>query len=159
MTLSTTDRFDIFEQLHLHQHYIDNDASLESAIKYTDLYWPDASFTVYDLRSQTFTGREGLKQLYDYAHSVFPLHQWSHSLGAFVITGHSDTANVQWRWLVNWKAEREGVVSTGTYDDRFEKRDGRWKCMERISRVDPNWPSALFQPYVDRAKTTFKSSQ
>jgi len=156
--LKSSDRFDIFEQLHLHQHCIDNDASLASVQKYLDLYWPEAKFTVHDLRLATFEGPEGLKQLYDYAHSVFPLHQWSHSVGSFRIEGGGDEATVEWRWIVSWKAEKEGVVSTGTYTDRFQKRDGRWKCLERVSAVDPNWPAALFQPFVDNDKTTFRSS-
>jgi hypothetical protein len=70
--LTVSDRFEIFEQLNLHQHCIDNDGSLESVRKYQDLYWPEAKFTVHDLRHITFEGREGLKRLYDYAHSVFP---------------------------------------------------------------------------------------
>jgi hypothetical protein len=136
--LSIGDRFEIFEQLHLHQHFIDNDASLTSALKYVDLYWPEAKFTVNDLRHITFEGTDGLKQLYDYAHSVFPLEKWSHSLGTFAIEGGGNRAVVEWRWIVSWKAEKEGVVSTGTYSDRFEKRGGRWKCLERVSNVDPN---------------------
>jgi hypothetical protein len=42
--------------------------------------------------------------------------------------------------------------------DKFEKRGGRWKCLERVSNVDPNWPAALFQPFVDNEKTTFRDS-
>jgi hypothetical protein len=49
-------------------------------------------------------------------------------------------------------------VSTGTYSDKFQKRNGQWKCLERVSNVDPNWPAALFQPFVDREKETFKES-
>lgn len=156
--LTASDRFEIFEQLHLHQHCIDNDASLASAKEYVDLYWPDGKFTVRDIRSQTFEGPDGLKQLYDFAHSVFPLHKWRHGLGAFKIVGAGDEANVTWHWIVSWKAEKEGVVSTGTYTDAFQKRNGHWKCLERLSEVDPNWPAALFQPLVDQAATTFKSS-
>jgi hypothetical protein len=51
-----------------------------------------------------------------------------------------------------------GTVSTGTYDDRFERRNGIWKCLERVSNVDRNWPAALFQPWVDREKETFRAS-
>jgi hypothetical protein len=72
--LSVLDRFAIVEQLQRHQRCIDNDASRASAMKYVVLYWPDAKFTVHDLRHTTFEGPDGLKQLYDYAHSVFPLH-------------------------------------------------------------------------------------
>lgn len=156
--LTISDRFAIFEQLNLHQHHIDNDASLESVRKYVDLYWAEAKFTVNDLRHSTFEGPEGLKQLYDYAHSVFPLHKWRHSVGAFVIEGSGDEATAEWHWTVNWKAEKEGVVSTGTYTDRFQKRNGQWKCLERTSEIDPNWPASLFQPFVDDEKNTFKSS-
>lgn len=156
--LTTHDRFEIFEQLHLHQHCIDNDASLGSAQEYVDLYWPNAKFTVRDIRTQTFDGPDGLKQLYDFAHSVFPLHKMRHALGTFKITGAGEDANVTWRWTVSWKAEKEGVLSTGTYTDKFQKRNGQWKCLERVSDVDPNWPAALFQPWVDQAATTFKSS-
>lgn len=126
--------------------------------KYQDLYWPEAKFTVHDLRQVTFEGFDGLKQLYDYAHSVFPLHKWSHSVGSFVIEGEGDDATVEWRWIVSWKQDGEGVVSTGTYRDSFQRRNGQWKCLERRSDVDPNWPAALFQPFVDKADTTLKSS-
>lgn len=156
--LSVADRFEIFEQLHLHQQCIDNDASLESVQKYLDLYWPEARFTVHDIRHVTFEGPAGLKQLYDYAHSVFPLAKWFHSVGTFAIAGAGHEAAVEWRWNVHWKVEREGIVSTGTYTDRFEKRGGRWKCLERVSLVDPNWPSALFQSYVEAEKDTFEAS-
>lgn len=157
-SLTPADRFEIFEQLTLHQRCIDNDASRESVDKYIDLYWPEATFTVHDLRTQTFTGPEGLKNLYDYAHSVFPLHKWFHEVGWFEITGVGDTATVSWRWRVNWKEDGEGVVSSGTYQDRFERRAGVWKVIERISDIDPNWPAALFQPYVDRQDELFKAS-
>ncbi|MFI9122771.1 nuclear transport factor 2 family protein [Streptomyces bikiniensis] len=156
--LTATDRFEIFEQLTLHQRCIDNDASRESADKYVDLYWPEATFTVHDLRSQTFTGRDELKNLYDYAHSVFPLEKWFHEVGWFEITGAGDVATVSWRWRVNWKQDGEGVVSSGTYQDRFERRDGVWKVIERVSDIDPNWPAALFQPYVDRQSELFRAS-
>lgn len=156
--LTVNDRFEIFEQLNRHQHYIDNDGSLDSARKYVDLYWPEAKMMVHDIREVTFEGPEGMKQLYDYAHSVFPLHKWSHSVGAFVIDGAGNEATAAWHWIVSWKAEKEGVVSTGTYQDKFQKRNGEWKCLERISTVDPNWPAALFQPFVDDAKNLFKAS-
>lgn len=48
----------------------------------------------------------GLKQLYDYAHSVFPLEKWWHELGPFAITGAGDEARAEWRWIVNWRSER-----------------------------------------------------
>lgn len=156
--LSASDRFEILEQLHLHQRCIDNDASRASAQKYIDLYWPGARFTVKDLRSQEFIGAEGLKQLYDFAHSVFPLHQWKHDLGTFAIEGSGDQATAEWNWIVTWKAGNEGVVSTGTYKDRFERRGGVWKCIDRFSDIDPNWPAAIFRPWVDQAEKTFKAS-
>ena len=156
--LTAIDKFEIFEQLNLHQHRIDGDASREAAMAYVDLYWPDATFTVHDLRHATFQGPDGLKRLYDYAHSVFPLHKWWHSLGPVVITGSGDEASAEWRWIVSWKADREGVVSTGLYEDRFQRRGGVWRCLQRVSTVDPNWPAALFQPYVDREAETFRES-
>ena len=156
--LSTSDRFEIFEQLHQHQRCIDHDGSRLSAEQYISLYWEDASFTVKDLREQTFKGPEGLKQLYDYAHSVFPLHKWRHSLGTFAIDGAGDDATAQWNWIVTWKAEQQGVVSTGTYSDKFQKRNGVWKCLERFSDIDPNWPAKLFAPWVAEQEKTFKAS-
>ena len=57
---------------------IDNDASSASADKYVDLYWPEGSFTLHGLRTQTFTGPAELKNLYDYAHSVFPMAKMRH---------------------------------------------------------------------------------
>lgn len=156
--LSSLDRFEIFEQLHLHQRCIDNDASRASAERYASLYWPQARFTVKDIRQSVFTGPEGLKQLYDYAHSVFPMHRMRHSLGTFLIEGSGEQAQVEWNWIVTWREGAEGFLSTGTYFDKFEKRGGVWKCLERISHVDPNWPAALFQPWVDRERQTFKAS-
>jgi hypothetical protein len=156
--LTVTDRFEIFEQLQRHQRCIDNDASRASAMKYVDLYWPEAKFTVHDLRHVTFEGREGLKQLYDYAHSVFPIHKMFHTVGNFDIHGQDNVAEVSWRWIVSWRADRSGTLSTGTYDDRFERRNGVWKCLERVSNIHPNWPAATFQPWVDREKETFKAS-
>ena len=63
-----------------------------------------------------------------------------------------------WRWIVNWQEDHQGVLSTGTYRDKFQKRHGVWKCLERISDNDPNWPAGLFQPWVDQAESTFKTS-
>ncbi len=157
-SLSTLDRFDIFEQLHLHQRYIDNDASRASAELYASLYWPEANFTVIDIRQNVFSGPAGMKQLYDYAHSVFPMSRMRHSLGTFVIQGAGESATVEWNWVVTWREGGEGFLSTGSYFDKFEKRGGVWKCVERTSRVDPNWPAALFQPWVDRQDETFKAS-
>lgn len=156
--LTASDRFEIFEQLNLHQRCIDNDPSRESASKYVDLYWPEARFSVKDIRENVFNGVEGLKQLYDYAHSVFPMQKMRHALGTFVIEGGDDVANVEWNWIVTWKAEKQGFLSTGTYSDKFEKREGVWKCLSRASNVDPNWPADLFQPWVDQQETTFKAS-
>jgi len=79
--LSVHDCFAIFEQPRLHQRHIDNDASLASARSYVDLYLPEAKFTMLDLRHMTFKGPEGLKQFYDYARSVFPIHKWFHTEG------------------------------------------------------------------------------
>ena len=156
--LSVQDRFEIFEQLNRHQRYIDNDAGLDSVHKYQSLYWPEGKFILHDVRHTTFEGPAGIKQLYDYAHSVFPLDQWKHSMGHFVIDGAGDDATVEWQWVVSWRAGVQGTVSTGTYTDRFQKRGGQWKCLERTSGVDPNWPTPLFQPYVDQEKTRFKAS-
>jgi hypothetical protein len=158
LSLTVADRFEIFEQLQRHQHCIDNDGSRASAMQYVDLYWPDAKFTVHDLRHFTFEGPEGLKKLYDYAHSVFPLHKWFHTVGSFDIRGEGDAAEVSWHWIVSWRKDNIGTVSTGTYDDRFERRNGVWKCLERVSNIDSNWPAPLFQPWVDRENETFKSS-
>lgn len=156
--LTTLDRFEIFEQLQLHQRCIDNDGSRASALKYIDLYWPEGKFVVHDLRHMTFEGPEGLKQLCDYAHSVFPIHKMFHTVGSFVIQGSGDEATVEWRWIVSWREDQIGTVSTGTYHDRFQRRNRVWKCLERSSNIDANWPASLFQPLVDKEKETFKAS-
>jgi hypothetical protein len=49
------------------------------------------------------------------------------------------------------------AVSTGTYSNRFERRNGVWKCIQRTSRIDPNWPADLFQRYIDVADRRFKA--
>ncbi|WP_419728967.1 nuclear transport factor 2 family protein [Lichenicola sp.] len=156
--LSVEDRFAIFEQMNLHQQAIDAGWGLDQARAYVDLYWPDGKFTVIDLRHTTFEGADGLKRMYDYAHSVFPIEKWSHHMGPFRIDGRGDTATAHWRWLVRWSRETQGIVSTGTYDDNWEKRNGVWKCLERTSSVDGNWPLHTFQPYVDRQDELYRES-
>ena len=156
--LTVADRFTLFEQMNRHQRIIDKGWGHESVELYNALYWPEAKFNVFDLREVTFSGCDGMKQMYDYAHSVFPMDKWYHSMGAFEIHGSGDHATAGWRWTVWWKADRSGIVSTGTYEDRFERRGGVWKCLERTSRADPNWPLDLFQPFVDRAGETLRTS-
>ena len=157
-TLSVEDRFAIFEQMNLHQVAIDSGWGREQAAAYVDLYWDGGKFTVIDLRHQTFEGADELKKMYDYAHSVFPMDKWSHDLGPFRVEGGGNRAVAHWRWVVKWRREIQGTVSTGTYDDSWEKRDGVWKCVERTSTIDGNWPAQLFQPYVDRAGELFRAS-
>ena len=156
--LTVFDRFEIFEQLNLHQRRIDTPWGLESAEKYTDLYWPDGKFNVHDIRNSSFQGRNGMKEMFDYAHSVFPMESWFHSMGVFEIAGAGDEATANWRWMVSWKANNIGTVSTGIYADRFQRRSGIWKCLQRTSITDPNWPSDVFQKYIDAAGTTFRAS-
>lgn len=159
--LTATDRFEIYEQLNLHQTYIDNAPDCVYALKYVSLYWPEASFTVIDPdRETTFTGPKEMQQNYDFAHSVFPLASWYHSVPVWEIIESkvSNQAITHWRWRVDWKANSTGVVSTGTYDDIFEKRNGVWKCLKRVSRDDPNWPLWLFAPYSANENNTFRSS-
>ena len=156
--LSLLDRFAIFEQLNLHQRRIDKGWGRQQADAYDALYWPEAKFHVYDLRATTFEGPDGMRRMFDYAHSVFPMDKWFHSVGAFEITGAGDRAEAHWRWIVSWKAQGAGTVSTGTYDDVFERRGSVWKCLERTSRSDPNWPKDLFQPFLDKAEETFRAS-
>ena len=157
-SLTPEDRFCIVEQLNLHQRRIDTPWGAPSAAAYVELYWPEGKFVLNDLRHTEFSGPAGLKQMFDYAHSVFPLDKWFHTMGPFEIAGDSTRATVNWRWLVNWKESNQGIVSTGTYEDVFEKRDGIWKCLERTSNIDPNWPAALFQPWIDAGDKTFRAS-
>lgn len=156
--LSVEDRFAIFEQMNLHQQRIDASWGRQQAQDYVDLYWPEGKMTVRDLRDVTFDGPAELKRMYDYAHSVFPIEKWSHDLGPFRIEGSASKATAHWRWTVKWRHEIQGTVSTGTYDDVWEKRDGVWKCLERTSNIDQNWPAQTFQPYVDRQDKLFRES-
>ena len=114
--------------------------------------------TMNDLRHVTFSAHDELKRMYDYAHSVFPIARWSHAMGPFSILGSVDRATATWRWVVNWRAEGQGVVSTGIYTDWSEKRGGRWKCLERVADVDSSWPAKLFRPHVDRADELFREA-
>ncbi|KAK3721127.1 hypothetical protein LTR37_003417 [Vermiconidia calcicola] len=164
-TLTPIDRFSIYEQMSLHQTYIDNDQTCANGHLYADLYWPEASFRVIDPnRDSTVTGHKEIRGNFDYAHSVFPLYMWFHSVGAFKInpaeTGPDGElrANAFWQWRVDWKANASGVVSTGTYTDVFEKRGEDWKVLTRVSRDDPNWPLYLFAPYAANADDLFQSS-
>ncbi len=156
--LAVGDRIAIFEQLNIHQRCIDAAWGRQQAERYSFLYWPEGKFNINDLRTTTYDGHDGMKQMFDYAHSVFPMDKWFHSMGAFEISGAGERAEAHWRWIVSWKADTVGTVSTGTYDDVFERRDGVWKCLERTSRTDPNWPEALFQTFIDAADKTFKAS-
>lgn len=88
--LTVTDRFTIFEQLNLHQRCIDKGWGREQVDLYNRLYWSEAKFNVNDLRTSTFEGLDGMKQMFDYAHSVFPMDKWFHSMGAFEISGSGD---------------------------------------------------------------------
>lgn len=74
------------------------------------------------------------------------------------VDGRWTDATAEWRWIVSWKVDQAGTVSAGTYNDRFQRRNGVWKCLQRTSNVDPNWPAALFQPWVDKEKETFRAS-
>lgn len=65
---------------------------------------------------------------------------------------------MHWHSRVDGKANTTGIVSTGTYDDVFEKRANKWKLLAKVSRDDPNWPLYLFAPYVTSQKETFQSS-
>ena len=71
--LTVTDRFTIFEQLNMHQRCIDKGWGREQVDLYNRLYWAEAKFNVNDLRTSTFEGSDGMKQMFDYAHSVFPM--------------------------------------------------------------------------------------
>lgn len=156
--LTFEDKFAIFEQMNLHQVIIDEGWGAEQVQKQADLYWDGGKFTVIDLRNETFEGPERLKQMWDYAHSVFPMDRWFHDMGRWKIEGSGNRATGNWRWFVRWKREVQGIVSTGVYDDVWEKRNGIWKCLERTSTSDPNWPLQIFQPYVDKADETFRAS-
>lgn len=156
--LNADDRFTIFAQMNMHQRIIDKGWGREQAELYNALYWPEGKFNINDLRTTTYEGHDGMKQMFDYAHSVFPMDKWFHSMGAFEIAGSGDRAEAHWRWVVSWKAGQVGTVSTGTYDDVFERRNGVWKCLERTSKTDPNWPEALFQTFIAAADTSFKAS-
>ena len=89
---------------------------------------------------------------------------WRHSVGAWEINAAEANSNgdqrasVYWKWRVDWKANTTGVVSTGTYNDVFEKRGDAWKVLKRTSRDDPNWPLYLFAPYSANAQNLFHSS-
>ncbi|KAJ3496958.1 hypothetical protein NLG97_g2275 [Lecanicillium saksenae] len=174
-SLSALDRFSIFEQINLHQAYIDNNLTCDNAKLYASLYWPEGTFRVIDPnRDATVAGDKGIRGIYDYAHSVFPLSQWRHSVGLFQISNEPipnfpappvsaspqgcERAFVYWHWRVDWKANTTGVVSTGTYSDVFEKRGQEWKLLAKVSRDDPNWPLYLFAPYITSQNETFQSS-
>lgn len=156
--LTVQDRFEILEQLNLHQMYIDNPFGIESVRKYQSLYWPEAKFTAIDLATSVYEGHDGLKQLFDYDHSVVPIGNYYHSMGPFEIRGAGDEATAEWRWLVSWRDGGVGPFASGTYSDRFEKRDGVWKCLDRVSRADANFPGDAFRGFMAKAKDTLRSS-
>ena len=85
------------------------------------------------------------------------LHQ-RHSVGALVIDGAGDRATAGWHWIVQWREGATGIASTGTYNDVFERRNGQWKCLERVSSVDANWPIEMFKEWADREQETFRAS-
>ena len=163
--LTVADKFTIYEQMNKHQAYIDHEGTCADAKQYADLYWPEGTFRVIDPnRDATVTGHVGIRSNYDSAHSIFPLYMWRHSVQAWEITeanaapSGAERADAYWKWRVDWKANISGVVSTGTYTDVFEKRNGDWKVLHRTSRDDPNWPLYIFAPYSANADRLFKSS-
>lgn len=168
-TLSTDDQVAIINQINLHQVYIDGTRSYADAANWLSLYWPEATFTNTDKfgtssrSGANISDDQGLKYFYDFDHSVFPLDDWFHSVGAWHFVDLNNTtatqAGIHWRWRVDWKANTTGVVSTGTYDDVFEKRNGTWKCLMRTSIADPNWSDYLFRPYYETASVRFQSSK
>ena len=102
------DYISILQQLNLHQEYIDNPPDAQYSSLYVSLYWPEAVFTSYDLLAgkTVGNGHPGIKQAYDYDHSVFPLYQWFHTVGRFNISVVNQTrASVHWRWRVDWKGK------------------------------------------------------
>ena len=102
--LQLMDRFAIYEQMALHQTYIDNDQSCEKAHLYASLYWPEASFRVIDPnRDITVTGHQEIRGNFDSAHSVFPLYMWRHSVGAFEIQPQASSAEGHQRAKAFWK--------------------------------------------------------
>ena len=60
--------------------------------------------------------------------------------------------------VMKWRREIQGTVSTGVYDVVWEKRGGEWRCLERTSTIDQNWPAQTFQPYVDQQDQLFRAS-
>ena len=47
-SLTLLDRFAIYEQMHLHQTFIDTDQTCANSRAYANLYWPEGSFRVID---------------------------------------------------------------------------------------------------------------
>ena len=156
--LSFQDRFEIFEQLNMHQRVIDRPWGIDAANAYLDLYWPEGSFTVNDSRHTVYTGPSEIKKMFDFGHSVIPLDRMFHSMGPFEIRGDGVNATANWRWFANWKEGDKGPLSTGTYTDQFEKRSGVWKCLHRISDVDPNFPQVVFAGWVAQGPEKFRES-
>lgn len=164
-SLTISDKFTLVEEFNKHQAYIDNNGTCPNAHLYASLYWPEATFRAIDPnRDGTAYGRVQIRGAFDYDHSVFPLYQWRHSVGAWEIypaeasSNGNQRATAYWKWRVDWKANTTGVVSTGTYNDVFEKRGDVWKVLHRTSRDDPNWPLYLFAPYSANAANLFHSS-
>jgi hypothetical protein len=95
--LTVTDRFTIFEQLNMHQRCIDKGWGREQVALYNRLYWPEAKFNVNDLCTSTFEGPDGMKQMFDYAHSVFPMDKgstpWARSKFPARLTGPKRTGD------------------------------------------------------------------
>lgn len=129
-SLTTSDQLTIVNQINLHQTYIDADSSYASAVRWLSLYWPEATFTANDkFGTVSRTGADpinddGIKYLYDFDHSVFPLSDWFHSLGPhqFVDFDGSGTpvynaqnqTRVHWRWRVDWKVNTTGQSASRT---------------------------------------------
>lgn len=54
-SLSALDRFSIFEQINLHQAYIDNNLTCDNAKLYASLYWPEGTFRVIGIPTTNTT--------------------------------------------------------------------------------------------------------
>jgi hypothetical protein len=127
------DRLEIVELLSHHQVYID----LRDAEGYAGLYAEDGH---YESPFASARGRDELIAMSRRLHEAGFTAGKRHYNGPAAIDIDGDEARVFSYWWVAETKDAPAVYSTGTYTDRLQKIDGRWRIVHRKQEIDPNWP-------------------
>lgn len=79
---------------------------------------------------------DGMKYLYDFHHSVFPIGDWFHTLGVYQfididtttltpVYGPNNQTRLHWRWRVDWKVNTTGKSRIRNLNQAADRARGR----------------------------------